>query len=191
MMVKSMKWAIALLACLHLAAAAELTGGRTVYVLPMSHSLDQFIANRLTRMHVYQVVIDPAKADAVITDQVGEALENRLNDLYPPPEDKQASEAKEKKEKEEASQKSAVAGRLSILGETMNRADRPGSMSLAGRGRGTIFLVDVKTRGVLWSVFDKPKNSSPRELDHTAGRIVHRLKDDIKAQEKAGAKDSQ
>jgi hypothetical protein len=191
MMGKIMKWAIVLIGCLNLAAAAELAGARTVYVLPMGHSLDQFIANRLTRMHLYQVVTDPAKADTVITDQVGEALENRLNDLYPPPENKEAKEAKEKKEKEGADQKSMVAGQLSILSDTVNRVDRQGSMSLGGRGRGTIFLVDVKTRGVLWSVFDKPKNTSPRELDHTAGRIVQRLKDDIKAQEKAGAKESQ
>ncbi|HUO27639.1 MAG TPA: hypothetical protein VMU80_00375 [Bryobacteraceae bacterium] len=186
-----MKWAAVLLGCLNLAAAAELTGVRNVYILPMSHSLDQFIANRLTEMHVYQVVTDPARADTVITDQVGQALEDRLNDLYPPPENKEAKEAKEKQEKEAADKKPAVAGRLSILSETVNQADRQGSMSLSGRGHGTIFLVDVKTRGVLWSVFDRPKNTSPHELDHTAGRIVHRLKEDIKAQEKASTKDTQ
>ena len=68
-----------------LAAAAELAVGRTVYLMPMGHGLDQFLANRLTRMHVLQVVTDPAKADTIITDQVGAPLGGQLNDLYPPP----------------------------------------------------------------------------------------------------------
>ena len=41
--------------------------------MPMGRGLDQFIANRLTRMHVLQVVTDPAKADTIITDQRGPA----------------------------------------------------------------------------------------------------------------------
>ena len=52
-------------------------------------------------------------------------------------------------------------------------------MGVGGRGRGTIFLVDVKSRQVLWSAFEKPKNSSPHELDHTAERVVKQLKQDL------------
>ena len=52
-------------------------------------------------------------------------------------------------------------------------------MGVSGRGRGTIFLVDVKSRQVLWSLFDKPRNSSPHELDHTAERVVKQLKEDL------------
>lgn len=178
-----MKWAVTLLCCLSL-APAELTGTHTVYLLPMGHSLDQFIANRLIRMHVLQVVADPAKADSIITDQLGMPFENRLKDLYPPPPDPQAKEAAKAKEtaaKEKTDQSSpnAFQSPASILANTSNKAESAGSMGVGGRGRGTIFLVDVKSRQVLWSAFEKPKNSSPHELDHTAERVVKQLKQDL------------
>jgi hypothetical protein len=65
------------------------------------------------------------------------------------------------------------------MDETVNKADKAGSMGVSGRGRGTIFLVDVKSRQVLWSAFEKPKNSSPQELDRTAVRVVKLLKEDL------------
>jgi hypothetical protein len=172
------------------AAAVELGAGRTVYLMPMGRGLDQFIANRLTRMHVLQVVADPAKAEIIFTDQVGSTLEDRLKELNPPPPDPDvkkekdaAKVAKEKAEKEDMS--SAHNGPPSFLGETVNKADKAGSMGVYGRGRGTIFLVDVKSGQVLWSVFEKPKNSNPHELDHTAERVVKQLKEDITAKAKA------
>ena len=190
MMANNMKWAVSLLCCLGCclsgAAAAELTGGRTVYLMPMGRGLDQFIANRLTRMHVLQVVTDPAKADIVLTDQVGATLEDKLKDLYPPPPDPEAVEAAKKKEaakeaaaKEKAEVPGALPSRPSLMDETVNKADKAGSMGVSGRGRGTIFLVDVKSRQVLWSAFEKPKNSSPQELDRSAVRVVKLLKEDL------------
>jgi len=184
MMVKSMKWVVTLLFCLGGAAAAELTGGRTVYLMPMGHGLDQFIANRLTRMHVLQVVTDPAKADTVFTDQVGASLEDRLKDLYPPPpspEDKEAAKAKEAaaREKAEKPASTTVQAPPSLLGDTVNKAEKAGAMGVSSRGRGTVFLVDVKSRQVLWSAFERPKNSSPNELDHTAERVVKQLKEEL------------
>jgi hypothetical protein len=185
MMVSEMKWAVSLFWCLNLAAAAELTGAHAVYLMPMGHGFDQFIANRLTRMHVLQVVTDPAKADAILTDEVGMPLEERLKDLYPPPPDPQAAKerdaAKEKAAKEKADKPGAATpqGPPSLLGDTVNKAEKAGTMGVSGRGHGTIFLVDVKSRQVLWSFFDKPKNSNPHELDHTAERVVKQLKEDL------------
>ena len=155
-----------------------------MYLMPMGRGLDQFIANRLTRMHVLQVVTDPAKADTIFTDQVGAALEDRLKELYPPPPDAEAKEAaKEKeaaaKEKAEQADASSSQSRPSLLADTVNKADKAGSMGVSGRGRGTLFLVDVKSRQVLWSAFERPKNSSPHELDHTAARVVKQLKEDL------------
>lgn len=181
-----MKRAVSLLCCLGaslgMAAAAELTGAHTVYLMPMSHGLDQFIANRLTRGHVLLVVTDPAKADSVLTDQVGTALEDRLKDLYPPPPDPKAA-AQAKNDKETAREKTdatpAKNGPLSMLGDTANKAENAGSMGVSGRGRGTLFLVDVKSRQVLWSAFEKPRNTSAHELDHTAERAVKQLKADL------------
>lgn len=191
MMVGEMKRAVSLFCwlacCLNVSTAAELNGGRTVYLMPMGHSLDQFIANRLTRMHVLQVVTDPGKADTIFTDQVGATLEDRLKDLYPPPPDAEAKEAakekqagtKEVKEKAEPPGALAAQARPSLLADTVNKADKAGGMGVSGRGRGTLFLVDVKTRQVLWSVFEKPRNPSPQELDHTAQRVVKLLKEDL------------
>jgi hypothetical protein len=175
-----MKLALSLLCCLNcwsVAAAAELAEGRTVFLLPMGHSLDQFIANRLTRMHVLQVVTDPAKAETIITDEVGAPLEDKLNELYPPP--APAKEAPKEKEKEKVETSPARGGLLTALGDPVNKTDKAGGMGAGGHSRGTIFLVDVKSRQVLWSVFEKPRNTSPHELDHTAGRVVKQLKEDL------------
>jgi len=168
-MVSEMKWALSLL-CLSVACAAELTPSHSVYVLSMNHSLDQFIANRLARTHTIQVVTDPAKADAVLSDHVGEALETKLDDLYPPPD----------KPKHAKADKDAPKGSpQSMFGDTANQAEKQGNMAIAGHSRGTVFLVDVHSRQVLWSDFDPPKNTTPHELDRTAGRIVKRLTEDL------------
>ena len=47
------------------------------------------------------------------------------------------------------------------------------------RGKGNVFLVHVKTRGVVWSLYERPKKILPDELDRTSGRIVTRLKKDL------------
>ncbi len=191
-----MKWALSLLCCLNLyptlAGAAELHEVHAVYLMPMGHSLDQFIAGRLTRMHVLQVVTDPAKADTVITDRVGAALESRLKDLYPPPpapgvkgslkeDTKEAVKepAKSISETTHAGDVPPSSGPLSAFGDTSNTVAKTGSMSTSGHGRGTVFLVDVKSSQVLWSIFETPKNNSPRALDRAAERIVKRLKEDL------------
>jgi hypothetical protein len=44
------------------------------------------------------------------------------------------------------------------------------------RSKGTVFLVDIATRQVLWSSYEKPKNTTPDELDRIARRIVDGLK---------------
>jgi hypothetical protein len=194
--VNEMKWALSLLCGLCFsfgpgrAGAAELTEGRTVYLLPMGHSLDQFIADRLTRMHVFHVVTDPAKADTIITDRVGASLESRLKELYPPPPPPEAKEAAKVAAKEAAKTNAEapkpggdvlppVSGPLDAFGDTSNKLAQAGSMGTSGHGRGTIFLVDVKSSQVLWSIFETPRNNSPRELDRTAERIVKRLKLDL------------
>src|SRR5206468_5543117 len=62
--------------------AAGLSDIKTVYLLPMSSGLDQFLAVQLTTGAVLQVVTDPQKADAVFTDHLGESFEQTLADLY-------------------------------------------------------------------------------------------------------------
>ncbi len=138
---------------------------RSVYLFPMGNGLDQFLANRITNLGLFQVVADPNKADAVFTDRLGESFERRMAELYPEP----AAPAKteEKGEKEGAS-------------ETKSKQERPVPFSTWGGGKGNIFIVDPQTRSVLWSAYERPKNSTPNELDKTAERIANRLKRELK-----------
>src|SRR5664280_1576281 len=66
--------------------AADLANVHTVYLLKMAKGLDQFLANRLTSDHVFQIVTDPKLADAVFTDQIGEGFQAKLEEMFPPPE---------------------------------------------------------------------------------------------------------
>src|ERR1041385_3142878 len=103
MIIGAMRWiAFLLLPALAGAAEAGLSNIHTVFVMPMAHGLDQYVANRLTREHVFEVVADPARADAIVTGQVGDALQARLEKLHPtpkPPEPKVESESDEDESK--------------------------------------------------------------------------------------------
>src|SRR5882762_6371235 len=117
-----MKW---LLVCALLAISslgAGVAEVHSVYLLPMSGGLDQYLANRLSG--VFRVVTDPKLADAVFTDRLGEPFEQKLAALYP-------SDATEETEKDDKDGK--------------KNAQSPSF----GRGKGTIFLVDLKTRAVV------------------------------------------
>ena len=134
---------------------------RNVYLLPMGSSLDQYLANRLTAAGLLQVVTDPQKADAVLTEQIGKGLEEKLEELYPtaPP------KAKSEDEKDDP-------------GAAFTKpAQRVGSFS---RGRGTVFLIDRATRSVVWSVYVPVKTSRPEDTNRRAGEIVKRLERDVR-----------
>jgi len=138
-----------------------------VYLLPMGNSLDQYLANRLTEAGLFQVVTDAQKADTIITDKIGEGLERRLAELYPPPKP-------EKVEKKDENDKTADA--------LAKPPDRIGSFS---RGRGTVFVVDRKTHSVLWSVYLPVKSSRPDDTNRRAGEIVKKLRNDLKGKRSA------
>src|ERR1035441_3711592 len=89
---------------------ADLANVRSLYVLPMSHGLDQYIANRLTNEHVFTIVTDPKLADAVLTDHVGTGLQAKLAALLqPPPADKLVPLGDDKEDKEAPSAGSSLA----------------------------------------------------------------------------------
>lgn len=148
--------------------SAQLSQVQSVYLLPMANGLDQFLANRLTTSGVFQVVTDTRKADAVFTDRLGEALEKRLDELYPVPVPAAAEPETTEAQAEESRDESKV-------GE-----ERPVRSSTFGRAKGTVFLIDVRTRAVIWSTYERPKNLSPEQLDRTAHRIAQRLQRDLK-----------
>jgi hypothetical protein len=177
-------YALALLATSVPAAInQQLKQVNTVYILGMSGGMDQYLANRLTTMGVFQVVIDPQKADAIITDRLGEPFEAKLKDLYPPP----APPAPPKDTKDDKDSKTAKSD-TSKDDKDKDKAESGAGVARVGsfnRGRGNIFIVDRKSKNVIWSVYDRPKDSSPGELSKTAERVVKRLRDDLNDKKQA------
>ena len=164
---------LALLFCCSaaLGCAADLAGVHTVYLLKMSKGLDQFLASSLASNHVFQVVTDPKNADAVFTDHIGEDFQAKLEELFPTPETVKP-EPPPKAEKADDSVNP-------ILGDTVNKLSSPASNSSFGRARGTVFLVDAKSRQVVWSAYQPPKGVTPKDIDRTANDIVSRIKRDL------------
>ena len=54
--------------------------------------------------------------------------------------------------------------------DTVNKLDNPAQTSTFGRSKGNIFLVDTKSRQVIWSTYDPPKGSADQ------GSRPHRLR---------------
>ena len=161
--------ALALLAALLSFGAAnpQLKQVNTVYILAMSGGMDQFLANQIAASGIFQVVTDPRNADAIITDHVGETFETKLKELYPPP-PPPAAPAQEAKQNKSSDKREGL-----DLGAGVVR------VSSSGRGKGNLFIVDRKSRTVLWSIFEPPKDSTPGELSKTAEKVVKRLKNDL------------
>jgi hypothetical protein len=140
------------------AANPELLKVKSVYLLPMGSGLDQYLANQLLKSGTYVVVTDPANADAVFTDTIGPALEHKLAELYPV-----AKVAKEDEEEEEEKVKT----------------EEPAKLTFRRGGRGMVFLIERKSRQVVWSTFELPRDSRPGSLDKSAQKIVDQLKKDL------------
>jgi hypothetical protein len=175
---KTMRWFLFVLWCAgSLAQGAELAGVRSVYLLPMSRGLDQYLANRLTNDHVFQIVTDPKRADAVFTDRIGEAFEAQMTTLYPPPESAKPKPDPDKAEKKDKKKKDDSEKSSSLSFDADNAVSNPALNSAFGRGRGTVFLVDVKSRQVVWSAYEPPKNAATP--DKSATEIVTKLKKEL------------
>ncbi len=145
-----------------LAADPEARNVKTVYLLKMTAGLDQYLANELTQGSVYAVTTDPQRADAVFTDSVGEAFEKRFAELYPPP-----AAAKEKDKKDEKKETDGKDQQVRLGTSTWSR------------GQGTVFLVDRKTRNVLWSMHRTTKNTQRAAMVEQAKKITEQLKKDL------------
>jgi hypothetical protein len=156
---------------------------KRVYILAMGGGMDQYLANQFTNAGIFEVVTDPMKADAIVSDSIGEAFQKKLDDLYPPPPKpptqttKPAADADtsldvgDRNVGDKAEKKDGLAGLDFGTG-----TNRTGSF---GRGKGNFFVVDRNSRVVLWSIYERPKSSAPAELTKTAGRVVKHLKDDL------------
>jgi hypothetical protein len=124
----------------------DLTRVKTVYILGMTYGLDQFLANRLTNSGVIWVVLDPVNADAILTDRLDEHFWRWLTQRYP------------------RDSANPAAGKEDDL--------RPGPYRSSP---GTLFLVDPRTRLVLWSSFESVTKQSAPALDQAASRHTKRL----------------
>lgn len=167
-----MKWLALVLLSGSALSAADLTDVRTVYLLKMSKGMDQYLANRLTNEHVFQVVTDPKLADAILTDRIGESFETKLTELFPPP-NPEPVKREPPPDKEET-------GKLGLLAEPVNKLSNPANSSSFGSATGTIFLVQAKSREVIWSAYNIPRDTSSKQLDRTASDIVSQIKRDLK-----------
>lgn len=148
---------VVFLAALAVASAQDLGTIRTVYLLPMSGGVDQYLAVQLTSTHIFQVVTDPQKADAIFTDRIGLNFEQALHELR----------GEEKAPPEEAA-----------------NYDRP-AMAPLSRGKGSFFLVDHKSHNVLWSTYVPHKDNSASTLNRMAEKIVDQLGKDLTPLRKA------
>lgn len=61
------------------AFTAPLNNIKTIYLFPMSGSYEQFLANRITGQHLFQIVADPSVADAVLTDRLDASFEHTFD----------------------------------------------------------------------------------------------------------------
>ena len=139
---------------------------KRIYLLPMGSGLDQHLASRLTRHGRFEVVTDPKLADAVLTDKVGEPFERRFEELFPPPPvPKEVAKAEKDKDKDKDNSPT-------LIKEKETRS------SSFGRGRGNVFLVDRKTRKVIWAYYKRPKDSTPNSMDRLADKIADQLRKD-------------
>src|SRR6185312_3771205 len=123
-------------------AFAQYAGPKTVYILPMSSGLDQYLAQRLTRDHILQVTTDPKAAEVFMTDRLGQSFEQKLKEMRP------AETPKDDKKTDDTTTRNAFR---------------------TTAARGTVFLVDAKSRAVLWSDYETPG----RDTNRTAERIAH------------------
>jgi len=174
-----MKWFCALAAIaasLPAAVNPQLKQVTTVYILGMRSGMDQFLANQLTGSGIFQVVTDPQKADAILTDRLGEAFETKLKELYPPP-------APPKEIKDDSAGKAPGSNPPgSNTGSNKDAKDDSTGVVRAPAaigGKGNYFLVDRRSRTVLWSIYERSKDSSPGELSKSAARVIRHLKDDL------------
>ncbi len=146
--------------------AADLRGIRSVYAWPMTKSFDQYLAQQITAEDVFDVVVDPKLAGAILTDRIDAPFLAAMDELFPLPEDEAAQAAEDEAADTAESDESIEAG---------GAMKRPKNRVL-GRPRGTLFLVDVRSRKVVWSTYLKEYEPTPNKLNQLARGVVEDLK---------------
>ncbi len=146
-------------------ASPSLENVKTVYFWPMHHSLDQYLAEQLSDERLFQVVVDPKLADAIITERIDAPFLKALDEVF-------AADSGKAGKTEGTTATSATDG--GSVEEGLE-PPRPANRAIA-RPEGTVFLVHAASRKVLWSTFIDQKDYRPKDLHRQARDIVERLK---------------
>lgn len=144
----------------------DLVGVKSVYILPMRSGFDQYLANELTSRGVVRVVTDPRRADAVLTDHLGQSFQQRMDDLFPP-----SAKPKAKADTKEADTKDE-----SAADSEEPISDSPPVTSGVTGGKGNVFLVGREGRAVLWSDFRNPRSRQPKDMKRAADSVASDFK---------------
>lgn len=154
----------------------DLLAVKNVYIMPMRSGFDQYLANELTSHGVMRVVTDPRRADAVVTDHLGESFQQRMDDLFPTPvKPKPQMDSKEGDTKAEGDAKAQNKDQLAVAVQEEPEVDsRP--VSSGANGKGNVFLVGRDGRAVIWSDFRPPRSRQPKDMKRAADSVASDLK---------------
>ena len=137
------------------AVAADIGSAQPVYFWAMQGALDQYLAEQAAASGAVKVTVDPQMARAIMTDRIDKPFLDAMDELFP-------VEGREEPEESDDS----IEGDFQMA----RPSNRP-----KGSPRGTIFLVDVKTRQVLWSTFLGELDMRPNSLHREAEKVIERL----------------
>lgn len=167
---------------------ADLGAVQTVYCLPMGSGIEQFLAHQLAKQGIYEVTTDPLRADAFLSDFVGTSFEIRVEELLKAARQKKEKEAEEQAAKEAAAKEAAGQEVTEKKPQKKEKEEEvaPGAFQIESaasgrvgafaRGKGNVFLVDAKSRRVLWTGFDTPKNTRAEALQKSAEKLAGNLR---------------
>ena len=145
----------------HAADLSQLRETGKVYLWPMSNAFDQYLAQQISAEGVFEIVVDPELAHAIMTEKIDNTFLEAMAELFPAP--------------AQQSEKAPAKTQDGQTAENLQTGGRPANHP-RGRPRGTLFLVDVQSRKVLWSTFLKESEPSPNQLHRQARSVAAQLK---------------
>jgi hypothetical protein len=145
---------LSLLACSAL-SAADPSSAQPIYFWSMQSALDQYLAEQAAAAGTVTVTVDPKMAKSIMTDRIDRTFLDAMDELFP------VAGREEPVKKDES-----IEGDFQIA----RPKNRP-----KGTPRGTLFLVDVQTRQVIWSTFLGDFDTRPENLHREAQKVIERL----------------
>jgi len=151
------------------AAPPQLPAAGKLYLWPMTHAFDQYLAEQITADGVFEVVVDPKLASTIMTERIDSTFLKAMDEFFPRP----AGNSQTEKAAGNTKNDDSIEGG----GRDRRPANHP-----RGQARGTLFLVDVASRKVVWSTYLKEFDPSPNKLHSQAGNVVEKLRESSAAQ---------